>query len=205
MSSITPEDYKELSQNLKLSLGIKKNPVSIKLFQSKDEAAEILPKFDDKVRHCRMINIVATEGRSFYSTLDEMACNVGAAVLGLQDVKLKVEHSEPDKEAVGYAPLEDAPFDVDAIVLYCNVMQAYEFTTTYRKATGNRINADFAGTQALCSEAVIIPSHNNRPNISFGCMGSRNDGKLEPDELVIGLTLDDAKAISDYVNTMNEI
>ena len=102
-------------------------------------------------------------------------------------------------KAIAYAPLQKANFDVDVIILYTTVMQAFDFTTIYRQATGKRFEADFAATQALCSEAVVIPYQNKKPNMSLGCKGSRSYTGFKPDEVVIALTVEDAEEIMNYI------
>ena len=191
MSQDKNKEYKEIGEKLKILLKLDKNPVAIKLFESIDEVDKILPKHEDKARHCQMVYEAASEGSSFYATLDEQECLVGASVLGLS--------IETPMKAIAYAPLQKANFDVDVIILYTTVMQAFDFTTIYRQATGKRFEADFAATQALCSEAVVIQYQNKKPNMSLGCKGSRSYTGFKPDEVVIALTVEDAEEIMNYI------
>ena len=199
MSQDKNKEYKEIGEKLKILLKLDKNPVAIKLFESIDEVDKILPKHEDKARHCQMVYEAASEGSSFYATLDEQECLVGASVLGLSDNKVKVASIETPMKAIAYAPLQKANFDVDVIILYTTVMQAFDFTTIYRQATKKRFEADFAATQALCSEAVVIPYQNKKPNMSLGCKGSRSYTGFKPDEVVIALTVEDAEEIMNYI------
>lgn len=194
MKQVT-EKNKEIGEKLKVLLKLDKNPVAVKLFDSLSEAEEILPKYEGKARHCQMVFDAASKGSSFYSTIDEQSCLVGAGSLGLVDMELKVKRIENHMEAVAYAPLTDAVFDADVVILYCTVMQAFDFTVLYRQATGKRFEADFAATQALCSESVVLPYLNKKPNMSLGCNGSRTNTDIRDDELVIALTMEDAKKI----------
>ena len=182
MSQDKNKEYKEIGEKLKILLKLDKNPVAIKLFESIDEVDKILPKHEDKARHCQMVYEAASEGSSFYATLDEQECLVGASVLGLSDNKVKVASIETPRKAIAYAPLQKA-----------------NFTTIYRQATGKRFEADFAATQALCSEAVVIPYQNKKPNMSLGCKGSRSYTGFKPDEVVIALTVEDAEEIMNYI------
>ena len=161
MSQDKNKEYKEIGEKLKILLKLDKNPVAIKLFESIDEVDKILPKHEDKARHCQMVYEAASEGSSFYATLDEQECLVGASVLGLSDNKVKVASIETPMKAIAYA--------------------------------------DFAATQALCSEAVVIPYQNKKPNMSLGCKGSRSYTGFKPDEVVIALTVEDAEEIMNYI------
>lgn len=200
MSEVSMDEYKNISEKLVNTLKLDKSPVAVKMFKTEDEAKNLLPKYDGKVRHCQMVYTAAEEKKSFYATEDEIDCKIGAGSLGIIDLPtLKVERFEPVYKAVGYAPLEDANFEADAIVLYCNVMQAFNFTSLYRQATGKRFEPNFAGTQALCSEIIVIPNKTEKPNLSLGCRGSRKFSGLREDEEVIGLTIDDAKVITDNI------
>ncbi|WP_455645179.1 DUF169 domain-containing protein [Methanosphaera sp.] len=199
MSQVNIEDYERISEKLKILLKLDKSPVAVKLYESEEDVQKILPKYDDKAKHCQLTYITAQDKKSFYATVDEIDCKSGAGSLGLLDVpNLKVPKAEPNNEAVAYMPLEKAEFEPDSIILYCNVMQAFDFITLYRRSTGNRLQPDLAGTQALCSESVIIPKETKKPNISFGCYGSRAFSDLKEDELIISLTIEDAETIANF-------
>ncbi|OED30645.1 DUF169 domain-containing protein [Methanosphaera sp. WGK6] len=199
MSQVHIRDYERISGKLKILFKLDKSPVAVKLYKSENDVKKILPKFEDKAKHCQLTYISAQNKKSFYATVNEVDCKSGAGSLGLLDVpNLKVPKAEPINEAVAYAPLENATFEPDVVILYCNVMQAFDFITLYRRSTGKRLQPDLAGTQALCSESVIIPKETKKPNISFGCPGSRAFSDLKEDELIISLTVDDAEIISNF-------
>lgn len=199
MGENNSKNYNIMSEKLKLLLKLDKNPVAVKLFESIDEAKKFLPKYEHEARHCQMVYVAAHENKSFYSTINEQSCIKGASVLGLIDNEMDVPQIEPIMNAVGYAPLKDANFDVDIVLIYCTMIQAFNFTNLYRKTTGKRINADFAGIKALCSEAIVIPMLNKKPNISLGCNGSRTSTGLRDDEMVIGLSPKDVEIITNFI------
>ena len=55
MSPCKIEDFKTISNQLKELLGLDKSPVAIKLFIDEEDAKEVLPKADDKIRHCQRV------------------------------------------------------------------------------------------------------------------------------------------------------
>ncbi len=192
-------DNISISNKLKALFKLDKSPVAIKVFSSEDDAKEVLSKYDGVATHCQMVYMAAHDKKSFYSTVEEQDCMKGASALGLIDQPIDVAHIDSKIEAVGYAPLEDATFDGDVILLYCNVLQTFNFAMLYAQATGKRTKADFAATQGLCSEAFAIPYLTKNENISFGCRGSRLMTDIGDDEVVIGITLDDALSISNFI------
>ena len=64
-----------------------------------------------------------------------------------------------------------------------------------RRNAGKRTVGDFSGVQSLCADVVSKPFLTNESNMSVGCGGSRGFKNIDPDELVVGLTLSDAESI----------
>lgn len=194
------EDYEKISQKLQTMFEIDKSPVSVKLYEYKDEASEVLSKYEGKERHCGMVYEVAKNKSVFYATYDEMSCPNGAIALGLLDAKLidGVPKVDPIIEAVGYAPLEKSPFIPDSIVLYCNPIQIMKISQILRQATGKRLKGDFGGIASLCADVVSKPFLTNESNVSFACNGSRGFTDIADGELVIGLTIEDVLSLVNY-------
>lgn len=197
---IMDKEYELMSKKLQAMIKLDKYPVSVKLFENIDDVDKLLDKFQGKLKHCGMVYEVATKHNSFYATLDEYLCPRGATALGLIDAKLgDVPKVDPIINAVGYAPLDNSPFKPDVIVVYCTPIQAMNLTQLLRQTTGKRFNADFAGIQSLCSDIVAKPFISQQSNMSLGCNGSRADTDIKDEEVIIGLTFDDLKAITDFV------
>ena len=60
-------------------------------------------------------------------------------------------------KAIVYAPLETSSFDPDVVVIICNPKQAMQLAQTMVYALGGRLEADFAGIQSICGNAVTGP------------------------------------------------
>ena len=220
-------EYETIANKIKTLLKLEKEPVAVKLFLTEDEAKETLKKADDKIRHCERIFKAAAEGVSCYATVDEQQCQGGAAVLGLRDLPEAVKTGkkymslgrfaslgsakhEVDQipmvdnimEAVGYAPLKDAKFKADVIVLYAKPEQAMRVVQANGFILGKRFTSSFAGIQSMCADVVAQPFVNKEPNMSLGCDGSRKSTSIAPDELVIGLT---AENIGCMLNSVDSI
>lgn len=212
MSPCKIEDFKTISNQLKELLGLDKSPVAVKLFINEEDAAEVLPKADDKIRHCQRVFKAASEGVSCYATLDEQQCQGGAAVLGLRDYPKslmtgkkyfslgrfasqgsaiheldQVPKVKTMMSAVGYAPLEEATFEPDVIVIYAIPEQGMRIAQAAGYVLGKRFNASYAGIQSMCADAVAGPYKYKEPNMTLGCDGSRGTTSVRPDELIVGL------------------
>lgn len=151
-------------------------------------------------RHCGLVFNTAKNKSSYYITLDEIACPNGAMALGLLDGELMkgVPTVKTTMKAVGYAPLEKSPFKPDSVVLYCNPIQIMKITQILRQATGKRINADFGAIASVCADVVSKPYLTKQTNVSFACNGSRGFSDIKPDEVIIGLTMEDILSIVNY-------
>ena len=80
--------------------------------------------------------------------------------------------------------------DPDIIILIVTPKQAMWVANSLLFATGGpRITANFAGMQASCGNATVIPVLTNSVNFSPGCYGCRSAGKLAEDEMYVGVAL----------------
>ncbi len=211
MSSCDVNSYMELSQKIKDKLGLEKSPVAIKLVINESDIPEGIPKIEESIRHCAMVQ-KAAQGATFYSTVEEQSCKGGAGAIGLMNPPEKVKTGEmyyslgrfsslgsskrtvdaipkiePIMNAIAYAPLETAPYDPDVVVIICNPEQAMQLAQAMVYTLGGRFEADFAGIQSICADAVAGPYTTKRPNITLGCSGSRKYAGIRPDEVIIGL------------------
>lgn len=203
--------YDEISGKLKTLLGLEKSPVAIKLVLREDDLPEGVEKIEKPARHCEMVQMAAA-GKSFYATGEAQACKGGADALGIDEAPEKVKTGEfyynlgrfasfasakrtfdeiPSVDlrfyAAVYAPLEDATFDPDVIVIICNPAQAMKISQALVYTLGGRVEADFSGIQSLCADAVAGPYMRKRANITMGCSGSRQYAGVRDDELIVGL------------------
>lgn len=211
MSSCEVNGYKELSQKIKDKLGLEKSPVAIKLVLKEEDIPEGIPKIQEEVRHCEMVQ-KAAKGEIFYATAGEQMCKGGAGALGLMEPPEKVKTGEmyyslgrfsslgsakrtvdaipkidPMMKAIAYSPLETTPYDPDVVVIICNPKQAMMLAQAMVYTLGGRFEADFAGIQSICGDAVAGPYITKKPNITLGCSGSRKFADIKPDEVIVGM------------------
>jgi uncharacterized protein (DUF169 family) len=204
--------YDFISQKLKDDLELEKSPVAIKFVLREEDLPEGVPKLEENIRHCEMVQ-KASGGDSFYATSEEQMCKGGSSALGLEETPPKVKTGEfyyglgrfssigsakktmesiPKIDnimyALVYAPLEKANFDPDVIVIIANPAQAMKLSQALVYTMGGRVEVDFAGIQSICADAVAGPFTRRRPNITLGCSGSRKFADIKPDEVIVGLT-----------------
>jgi uncharacterized protein (DUF169 family) len=226
MVSCDVEGYKELSQKIKDKLGLEKSPVAIKLVLKEEDIPEGVPKIDETIRHCEMVQ-KAAQGATFYATVDEQKCKGGASAIGLMEAPEKVKTGEmyyslkrfsslgsakrtmdaipkidPIMKAIAYAPLETTPFDPDVVIIIANPKQAMQMSQAMVYTLGGRVEADFAGIQSLCGDAVAGPYTRKRPNITLGCSGSRGYADIKPDEVIVGMN---GENIGCFVNALDSL
>lgn len=52
---------------------------------------------------------------------------------------------------------------------------------------GPRLTANFAGMQASCGDVTVLPFREKEVNFSLGCYGCRSAGKLDDNEMYVGI------------------
>lgn len=226
MASCDVDGYKELSQKIKDKLGLEKSPVAVKLVLKEEDIPEGIPKIDETIRHCEMVQ-KAAQGATFYATVAEQKCKGGASAIGLMEAPEKVKTGEmyhslkrfsslgsakrtmdaipkidPIMRAIAYAPLETTPFDPDVVLIIANPKRAMEMAQAMVYTLGGRVEADFAGIQSLCADAVAGPYTRKRPNITLGCSGSRGYADIKPDEVIVGMN---GENIGCFVNALDAL
>jgi len=209
-----------LSANIKEYLGLNRSPVAIKLFLDKKTVPQEIPKIDEDLRHCEMVQR-AVAGHTFYATSNEQqACKGGAGAIGLMELPEPIKTGamylslgkfsslgaakrtvdaipkiDPVMEAAAYSPLENAPYDPDVVLLICSPLQAMQLSQAMLYTLGGRLNANFGGIQSICADTTAGPYTTGKPNITLGCSGSRKFANVKPDELIIGMNGEDIYSI----------
>jgi uncharacterized protein (DUF169 family) len=219
--------YDWISDKLKEHLKLNKSPVAIKFVLREEDIPEGIKKLENGARHCELVQ-KASQGEIFYTTAEEQTCKGGASALGLVEAPEKVKTGEmyqslgrfssmgsakrtideiPKIEnmmyALVYAPLEDAKFDPDVIVIICNPAQAMILAQAMVYTLGGRVEADFSGIQSICADAVAGPFTRKRPNITLGCSGSRKFAEIQPEEVIVGLNGENIGCIVNALESMS--
>jgi len=218
-------NYQEISNIIKESLNLKTSPVSVKLFEKEKDAEEIFEK-TNKTIHCQAI-ITASKGKSFYGTIAEIGCPIGAGILGLKKLpekilngsqfnKMNVTSSQESGkalidsvaknnriEAIAYMPLEDSKIEPDVVVIIAKPRQIFDLIRANTYQEGKRMDSSVGGTQSLCGDIVVNSIQTNEPHISFGCIGSHMATELQEDQVIIGIPISKLEEIANSLNIIN--
>ncbi len=217
----TKEEYRDAAKAMIDTLGLKKSPVAVKLVTNDLTIPTEVRPLEFPVRHCVAINMAAY-GAVFYLPAASHACAAAKAALGMAKLPEKVKNGkvpymhglaasqtsaakimadipklEPGTvQGTLVAPLEKTPFDPDVVILTVNPKQAMWAANAYLfEAGGPRLNANFAGMQASCGDATVIPYMTDHVNFTVGCYGCRSAGKLADDEMYVGIPIRELPAV----------
>lgn len=203
-------DNNELSENIVRILHLETNPVAVTLYEDKDEMPR--NPLPNKHNFCQLVSLARTAGRTNASVPEKMICAFGAACLGLINTPesirsgsaavgayvanpeagknfmnnvYKLGDSGKQYEGVMVQALSDVSEDQqpDAVLIYCNPLQAMRLIHANAYETGEKIMADTVAEGAMCS-AVGFAAGENKATIGFPCAGDRIFGGTQSDELV---------------------
>lgn len=218
--------YEELSSKLKSVLGLKGSPVAVKLARTKEDVPNGVLEANEKLRHCEFVQ-KARNGEMFYATKDRHACAGGAGALGIGETPEKVLNGEfyyglgdfgstgaakrttgsitrmdDDYFATVYAPLENASFKADVVVVIATPKQMLKIAKANIHALGGRNYADFSGIQSVCADAVAEVYMTGAVNFTLGCNGSRKYAKIADEEMIVGIPAEKLQMLVDAVEKL---
>ncbi|OEU41163.1 hypothetical protein BGV40_16525 [Methanosarcina sp. Ant1] len=232
METASPDQIKEINaygKEIIELLKLETSPVAVALLPKGAEVPGNIHKIDQAMRHCQIVDRVRKTREEFYATLEDQTCKGGAGALGLGHMPPKVASGEfyyetlkhfksleaskktiekvpvieaESKIASIYAPLESASFMPDVVVIICSPKQIMLLTQAILYNEGGRVEAEFAGKQSLCSDAVAQPYLTGKMGITVGCSGSRTYTGIQESELTVGIP---AKLLKDLVEGLRAI
>lgn len=195
------------------ALGLGRPPLGVKLITPGEPIPEGFVEFDAPMRHCVSLH-VASHGLALSVPARRHACSAAKAAFGIAELPDKVRSGKvpymhglasseqaaartmaevprlPLGSTIGtiVAPLSSFSIFPDVVILIVEPKQAMWVANALMYETGGpRIAANFAGMQASCADVTAIPIKTNEVNFSLGCYGCRSAGKLEDDEMYVGI------------------
>ncbi|MCQ1535680.1 hypothetical protein FTO70_08305 [Methanosarcina sp. KYL-1] len=232
MEKASPEQIEEINgygKEIIELLKLETSPVAVALVPKDEEIPAGVQRIEEGMKHCQMVDRVRNTKEEFYTLLDDQTCKGGAAALGLGHMPPKLASGEfyheklkhfktleaskktlervPMLEAESilsaiYAPLESASFMPDVVVIICSPKQVMLLTQAILYNEGGRVEAEFAGKQSLCSDAVAEPYLSGKIGITVGCTGSRKHTGIQDSELTVGIP---AKLLKTLVEGLRSI
>lgn len=207
-------DNSRYSEIINEKLGLEREPVAVKFVKTEEDIPQGIEKVAKKARHCEFVTR-AVAGETFYASAEEQACKGGSSAMGLEPRPPKVESGEfyyglgrfdsvetskkvvdslpkVDEEnfALLYAPLKDADFVPDTLIIIAKPIAGMKTAQAIVYNTGERAQANFAGIQSLCADAVAGTYTTGKPNATLGCDGSRGYAGIKDDEIIYALAKD---------------
>ena len=204
------EANKEYSNVLKEVLGLRGEPVAVKLVR-KGEEFPSMPDTDDSMSHCQAV-ARAKGGECLKLTSMQENCHVGTSVLGMTAAPEKVMtgefhagigiHDSVDAagkmiaqrmsipyETIGevVCPLGSADFVPDVVILIDIPERIYWIVALMSAENGGRATFETAPFQCACEDITTIPIMRGKPNVSLGCFGCRKRTDMQRDEIACGI------------------
>ena len=204
----TLNDYAALSGVLTRRLGLSRPPIALSILPAVPSDAPLA----EPARFCEMW-AKAMDGETVYATAKEEACGGGAFYMGLAEAAPELKngtllsrvypiHRTPMAAvrttmlaspripygtgvAVACAPLENADFDVDVVMIVCTPAKAMVFADAVSYETGGYLGG-MTGP-ATCSVAVAGPYLSGKPTFCVADSGAREYMKLGDDEMIVSL------------------
>lgn len=162
--------------SLKKELGLKLNPVGIKISEQLLGKPIEKPEYFDK-----LVKESALTGKTFIVTNDKLTDPYSHVSLGFEEPKYIKDYEPRIKgktKSVKIGPTEDA----DVILFILNPEQGMKLTFLLKE-----IKAEFKCEAAITGEAIAKVYNEQKPNLTLLCGGARVYGKFKDEELVISI------------------
>ncbi len=203
-------DNSEYAEMLKSILGLRHEPVAVKLVREEEPEPTGYEIPEKQMSHCQAVS-AAMKGRSLYVSTEMQGCNNGASSLGMKERPPQTESGEfyikfgMHDDLAGAAemvhtryevpyktrgaivtPLAKADFMPDSVIIEDVPEVIYWFIPLKTHAEGGRAHFVTAPFNAVCGDATAYPIIEGDINISLGCYGCRRRSDIKKDEMIVG-------------------
>jgi uncharacterized protein (DUF169 family) len=219
-------DYKLIGKRLKDLLGLKGEPVGLKLL--KNNTSVIGYDGGNKYTFCQFI-MKAQEGNKLLATADNVACANGSSALGFIPVperlingeflahlgSFKKEGARKTMElmprfnykqfsGIALAPLPEVDFNPDIIVLETVPEHLMWLALATIHQNGGRLEFTSSISNGTCVDTTVVPFLTQKLNVSLGCYGCRNATSIPDENLLAGLPGCQIQDILDSLQIISE-
>jgi uncharacterized protein (DUF169 family) len=210
MSAILDKN-KEYAAVLKDVIGLRSEPVAIKLVRQDEEFPAGYEAPEGQMSHCQAV-FRARHGESLCMPLSAHNCMVGASALNMTDTSDKVASGEfhagigmhdtpaaagkmisdrmiPPFRSKGevVCPLDKADFEPDVVAIVDIPERVYWVVPLSTAEEGGRAVFSTSPFQCACEDVTAVPICTGKPNVSLGCFGCRKKTDMAADELACGI------------------
>jgi uncharacterized protein (DUF169 family) len=199
--------YEELNNRMKRVLEFRGSAVAVAL--SNDEPK--IERLSERIRLCEMLSVAMDEGRSFYTSSQEHACDGGAYHLGLREMPVELRSGEFLYKRVGifgsaraarrffranlgvepgtikyasFSPLEKADFEPDVVVIACSAKEGMRAVEASAYDSGVPAKG---GTGPICSTIAAAPYMTGDIVYTLGDVAGRRFSKIGDGEILLGV------------------
>jgi uncharacterized protein (DUF169 family) len=194
---------------LKVVLNLKKNPIGVKLINSKEAYDALEIEASKKIGPICYHSRQAMDGHLFKANLQHVSCDYGAYALGLDQAEAAILQGQSlefcglsETAALGKDMIESMTFmsskfygflmgpleamdDADVVIIISDSETSMRMVQGYAYKFGNPKNLSFFGNQALCGDLISKPYNKDDINLSLLCKGARSYGRF--DDLMEGV------------------
>ncbi|MDD2371654.1 MAG: DUF169 domain-containing protein [Firmicutes bacterium] len=205
-------NVKENAKWLEILLDLKRNPVGVKFFLSKEEYDNFdAPENTNILPYCVVVKR-ASDGKCQKIHKGHSGCMGSAWALGLAEptkevlsgerrsnygtykdkgicrkISKNMVYCQHDTYGLAIMPLEAFKEEPDIVIIVTNPFNGMRIAQGYAYKHGHIENIKFSGMQAICQECTSLPYEESRINFSMLCAGTRMLANWKEDELGIGM------------------
>lgn len=219
-------DYQKISNRLKDILGLRDEPVGLKLLSNNAELSGY--HCENKYTFCQFI-MKAREGYKLLATANNVACANGASALGLIEVPERLLNGEflsklgsfqregaqktmemmprfqPNQfSGIALAPLAEVTFEPDIIVLETVPEQLMWLGLATIHQSGGRLAFTSSISNGTCVDITVVPYLEQKLNVSLGCYGCRNATCIPDENLLAGFPANQVQDILESLEVLHE-
>lgn len=192
------------------------HPVAVCFLKDGDDApagyAYPAREFGERIALCQAVFLARRLGSRLVVTADDQACPAGQLVMGYAEppewwldgyfdlearrtatleagatMARSVFRFEPGQYAgVAIGPLEDAGFDPDVVLVYCNTLQATMLGMGARHKDGEPLRP-MVSARFACADAIVQTALTNRCQLALPCGGERRLAGAQSDEVIFAV------------------
>lgn len=227
------QEYLSMVQTLKDILGLKREPVAVKLVRDENDLNNFNANSYDSITKCRYCQAImrASKGEKVLLSASNLSCAAAAAAFGFtslhpklasgqahhnvgtfgtQEAAHKIMTEMPrlvlgDYKFIMVSPLATCEFEPDLVVVEAAPENLMWLALAYTYTIGERFQFSTSVVQATCVDSTIVPFKTGKPNATLGCNGCREATDMEQTENVMGIPFALLPTIVDNLEDMQDV
>jgi uncharacterized protein (DUF169 family) len=213
---------KEPNDRLKKVLNLRGSAIAVALSNDKPE----LERLNAKIRLCEMLDQTLNEGKSFYTSSEDHACDGGAYHLGLREMPVELRSGEFLYKRIGifgsaraarrffgsnqgvepgtlkyasFSPLDKANFEPDVVILVCSAKEGMRTVEASAYESGKTA---IGRSGPICSTILAVPYLTGDIVYTLGDLTGRKFSQIDDGEIFIGVPFE---KLDELINGLEKI